>query len=249
MYLYQALFNPAWLLLLLAPSSTSTTANMNDAPGMATEQGKDLYRVFPKQDTDTAATTQFIKSTVDNNDVHPLTNVRGRLMSWTVEAEPSQVAQLEEHDGIDRVAKLKSPKKDDPLHRKFTIYPVDGQNLDQCNATDASIKALLDDMVKEPRIWDGTFRNWVALLTNAQVEQVEAIDGVKAVHPVHKGRRGVIRGLRKPSSSPKASSLLERRDIIYETQQEAAPELVAASQQRYVIWPSYISAMLISLHF
>ncbi|KAL2689287.1 hypothetical protein Neosp_003339 [[Neocosmospora] mangrovei] len=203
---------------------------MNDAPGMATEQGKELYRVVPKQDTDAAATTQFIKSTVGNNDVHPLSNVRGRLM-WTVEASPSQVAQLEDHEGIALVTKLKSRKEEDPLHRKFTIYPVDGQNLDQCNATDASLRAILDDMVKEPRMWDSTFRNWVALLTNAQVEQVKAINGVKAVRPVHKGRRGVVRGLRKPSSSPKASSPLEKRDIIYETEEEAAPELVAASQQ------------------
>ncbi|KAI8683337.1 hypothetical protein LRP88_04684 [Fusarium phalaenopsidis] len=189
---------------------------MNHAPGKATEQGKGLYTVFPKQGTDTAATTEFIKSTVNNHDLHPWTDAHYKqLMSWTVEASPSQVTQLEDHDGIDRVAKLEIPKdhnrlrQDDSLQQKFTIYPVDGQNLDQCNATGASLRALLND----------------------KVEQVEAIDGVKVVRPFYKGRRcRVARGLRKPSTSPKASGPLERRGIIYETQQNAAPELVTISQ-------------------
>ncbi|KAM6524140.1 hypothetical protein FSOLCH5_004744 [Fusarium solani] len=145
---------------------------------------------------------EFIKSTVNNHDLHPWTDVHEQLMSWTVEASPSEVTQLEGHDGIDRVTKLEIPKhhkrvrQDDSLQQKSTIYPVDGRNLDQCNATSASLKALLDGKVDGPRIWDGRVEGWVALLTKAQVEQVEAIDGVKVVHPVHKGRRcRVARGL------------------------------------------------------
>lgn len=207
------------------------------ARSKATEKGKDLYTVFPKQGTDTAATMEFIKSTVNNHDLHPWTDVHEQLMSWTVEASPSEVTQLEGHEGIDRVAKLEIPKdhnrlrQDDSLEQKSTIYPVDGQNLDQCNATGAFLRALLNDKVNEPRIWNGTVKSWTALLTNAQVEQVEAMDGVKVVRPVYKGRRcRVARGLRKPSTSPKAPGPLERRSIMYETQQNAAPELVAVSQ-------------------
>ncbi|KAJ3466795.1 hypothetical protein MRS44_004359 [Fusarium solani] len=165
---------------------------MNHTPKRATEKGKDLYTVFPKQSTDTAETMEFIKSTVNNHDLHPWTDVHEQLMSWTVEASPSEVTQLEGHDGIDRVTKLEIPKhhkrvrQDDSLQQKSTIYPVDGRNLDQCNATSASLKALLDGKVDGPRIWDGRVEGWVALLTKAQVEQVEAIDGVKVVHPVHK---------------------------------------------------------------
>ncbi|KAJ4188666.1 hypothetical protein NW767_011774 [Fusarium falciforme] len=188
---------------------------MNRTPKRATEKGKDLYTVFPKQGTDTAATMEFIKSTVNNHDLHPWTDVHEQLMSWTVEASPSEVTQLEGHDDIDRVAKLEIPKdhnrlrQDDSLEQKSTIYPVDGQNLDQCNATGASLRALLND----------------------KVEQVEAMDGVEVVRPVYKGRRcRVARGLRKPSTSPKAPGPLERRSIMYETQQNAAPELVAVSQ-------------------
>ncbi|RTE72385.1 hypothetical protein BHE90_013197 [Fusarium euwallaceae] len=167
---------------------------MNHAPGMVPKKGKDLYTVFPKQGTDTTVTMEFIKSTVNNHDLRPWTDVCGQLMSWTVEASPSQVSHLEGHGSIDHVAKLEVPKnhnrlrQDDPLQQKFTIYPVDGQNLDQCNATDASLGALLNDKVNGPRVWDDRLRSWTAFLTNAQVEQVEAIDGVKGVHPVHKGR-------------------------------------------------------------
>ncbi|RSL86760.1 hypothetical protein CEP52_015739 [Fusarium oligoseptatum] len=177
---------------------------MNHAPGMVPKKGKDLYTVFPKQGTDTTVTMEFIKSTVNNHDLRPWTDVCGQLMSWTVEASPSQVSHLEGHGSIDRVAKL-----------EFTIYPVNGQNLDQCNATDASFGALLNDKVNGPRVWDDRLRSWTAFLTNAQVEQVEAIDGVKG-----------------PSTSPKAPGPLERRGIMYETQQNTAPELVVVSQPR-----------------
>ncbi|KAI8722565.1 Peptidase-S8 domain-containing protein [Fusarium sp. LHS14.1] len=241
---------------------------------------------------------EFIKSTVDNRDLHPWTDVHDQLMPWTVEASPSEVTRLEGHDGIDRVTKLEIPKdhnrlrRDDSLQQQFTIYPVDGPNLDQCNATDAYLRALLNDKVDKPMIWDGAVQSWAAFLTDAQVEQVEAIDGVEAVYPVHKGRRcrnldqcnatgaslrallndkvkgprirdgtvkswtasltniqveqvkaidgvrvvrpvykgrrcRVARRLRKPSTS------LEERGTIYETQQNAAPELVAISQPRY----------------
>ncbi|KAI8681928.1 hypothetical protein NCS55_00446400 [Fusarium keratoplasticum] len=210
---------------------------MSHTPERATEKGKDLYTVFPKQGTDTAETMEFIKSTVNNHHLHPWTDVHEQLMSWTVEASPSEVTQLEGHDGIDRVTKLEipkdhnRPKQDDSLEQKSTIYPVDGQNLDQCNVTGASLRALLNGKVNKPRIWNGTVKSWTAFLTKAQVEQVEVIDGVKVVRPVYKGRRCcVARGLRKPSTSPKASGPLETRGIIYETQQNAAPELVAVSQ-------------------
>ncbi|KAJ4321992.1 hypothetical protein N0V84_005039 [Fusarium piperis] len=87
------------------------------------------------------------------------------------------------------MTKLMLPRTPAHPQQEYTIYPVDGQNLDQCNATDASLGALLDGEVEEPMIVDGIVLSWEAPLTTAQVEQVEAIDGVELVWPVHKALR------------------------------------------------------------
>ncbi|KAH7142026.1 peptidase S8/S53 domain-containing protein [Dactylonectria macrodidyma] len=226
-----------WLLLVFVP--LSTTANMNLPSERIPEFGKGLYTVFPKEGTDISATAGFIKSTVQNHDLYPSAEVGEQLMSWTVEASPSEVTKLESYDGIVRVVKLEVPaqqekkrrQKDLPAEGRYTIYPVDRNNQDQCKAIGASLDALLNDEVREPRRMNDMIQSWVAVLTIDQVRQVEGIDGVKAVCRVHRGRRGrMAQGLSKLSTSPKLSSRLKRRDMTYETQKNAVPELVAIGQ-------------------
>lgn len=209
-----------WLLLVLVP--LSTTANVSLASERTPEPGKDLYTVFPKEGTAVSATVDFIKSTVQNHDLHPWADVSEQLISWTVEASPSEVAKLEGYDGIVRIVKFEIPahqgkqrrRKNTAIEGRFTIYPMDRDNQDQCKATSASLEVLLNDKVRERHMND-RIESWSAELTTDQVRQVEGIDGVKSVGRVHRGRRGrMIRGLPKPSTSPKLSSPLEKRDIV-----------------------------------
>ncbi|KPM39889.1 hypothetical protein AK830_g6661 [Neonectria ditissima] len=82
---------------------------------------------------------------------------------------------LQGHNGIIRVIKL----EDAPSEGRYVIRLVDGQNLDQCHKTSASLKALFGDKFREPMIRDGVVRRWVASLTTDNVEQAKMIDGVK----------------------------------------------------------------------
>lgn len=203
-----------WLFLILVP--LSTTANVSLASKRTPEPGKDFYTVFPKESTDVSATVDFIKSTIQNHDLHPCTDVSEKLISWTVEASPSEVAKLDVYDGIVRVVKFEIPahqgkrrrRDNTAIEGRFTIYPMDFNNQDQCKTTSASLEALLNDKVRERHMYD-MIESWSAELTLDQVEQVKGIDGVKSVCRVHRGRRGcMIRGLTKPSTSPKLSSPL-----------------------------------------
>ncbi|KAH6982174.1 hypothetical protein BKA56DRAFT_585442 [Ilyonectria sp. MPI-CAGE-AT-0026] len=209
-----------WLLLFLVP--LSTTANVSLASDRTPEPGKDFYTVFPKEGTDVSATVNFIKSTVRNHDLHPWADVSEQLISWTVEASPSEVTKLGGYDGIVRIVKFEIPahqgkrrrRDNTAIEGRFTIYPMDRNNQDQCKTTSASLEALLNDKVRE-RHMDDMIESWSAELTIDQVGQVKGIDGVKSVCRVHRGRRGpVVRRLPKPSTSPNPSSPLEKPDIV-----------------------------------
>jgi hypothetical protein len=71
--------------------------------------GKAYYKVFPQHDIDTSKTSEFIKKTVGAEDLLPWTDVKDKLMYWTVEASVEKVIQLKSNDGIDRVDEFHPP--------------------------------------------------------------------------------------------------------------------------------------------
>lgn len=178
--------------------------------------------MFPKEGTNISAAANFIKSTVENHDLHPRADVGEQLISWTVEASPSEITKLEDYGGIARIVKFEIPAHQEKQRRRkstviegiYKIYPVDRDNQDQCKAISASLEVLLSDKVRE-RHWNDRIESWTVELTGDQVRQVEGIDGVKSLGRVHRGsRRPVVRRLPKPSTSPNLSSPLEKPDTV-----------------------------------
>ena len=229
------------------PSSTpalflfSAVADMDHVSKTVIEAGKSLHIVVPKDGTDTSLTADFIKSIIGNDNLHPWTDVGGHLMSWSVEASPSDVPKLELHKDIARVSKLELPahKESKPQEDgrlavgKYAIYPIDGTNFEECNTTDAALKALLNDQVGDLWVIDGRVRRWVGFMTSDQVRQVKGLGGVEAVSRAHRGRRcRVVRKDQRSSTPPKPLRALASRDISYTTQENAVSELVAISQPR-----------------
>ncbi|KAL6409703.1 putative Subtilisin-like protease 2 [Ilyonectria robusta] len=132
--------------------------------------------MFPKEGTDISATANFIKSTVENHDLHPRADVGEQLISWTVEASPSEVTKLEDYGGIARIVKFEIPSHQEKQRRRkstviegiYKIYPVDRDNQDQCKAISASLEVLLSDKVRE-RHWNDRIESWTVELTDDQI--------------------------------------------------------------------------------
>jgi hypothetical protein len=72
--------------------------------------GKSFYTIFPKNNTDTSKTGDFVKQIVGTEDLLPWTSVSEQLISWTVEASPEEVSKLQENTDIDRVTEFHPSK-------------------------------------------------------------------------------------------------------------------------------------------
>lgn len=213
------------LLILILPIfmfPVTAVADTNDASDRATKPGKDLYTVFPKDGTDTSSTVEFIKSVIEDDDLHPLLDVEDHLTSWAVEATPGEVAELQNFDGIARVTKLEiaehhpsSPEADSPTTQRYIIFPVDSDNLDRCDTTSDALKALFNDNVHKFE-FDGVSRRWKANLTPDEARQARGVDGVKYVkRPLGRARKSRSQqedpnALRKYTIFPTDGNNLER---------------------------------------
>ncbi|KAI0840949.1 hypothetical protein F5Y06DRAFT_308585 [Hypoxylon sp. FL0890] len=190
--------------------------------------GKQFCTVFPKAGVDTSQTADFIKATVGADDLLPWTDVQENLLSWTVEASEEEVTRLQGHADIDRVTKLELPPQPEKLVRRdpateeednYGIFPKDENNQQQCNQTDASLRSFLKDKFRKPYIYE------------CRVKQVEGIAGVESVVPNSLLEPAfIVPEIPQPSSVAKLSDAVDKRDLSYSTQQNAATELVAISQ-------------------
>lgn len=185
-----------------------TAANGKLASDRVSEPGKSFYAVFFKEGANTSSTIDFLKSIVNNDDLCPRPNTDEQLVALTVEASPSKAIQLQNLDGIHRVVKLEIParyttkpeqKAPPGKRRKCVIYPVDGNNMDQCDATSEALKALLDGKIRELER-GGPFRRWAAKLTFGQLGQVKDVEGVDLVQV-----RPIVEGHRKEPEDPTAA--------------------------------------------
>lgn len=222
------------LLFLLGPVSAATDTNFSTS--RTAEEAKNLFVVVPRKDIDVSSTVDFIKATVQEDNLTLSTDVDERLLSWIVNATTDQVSNLRDHDGIERVICLEIPAlqpeqhlpQGDPFkHVTYKIYAIVESDFDQCIVVGATLNALLGDQLKDPRVYKGAhvLKHWVggwkAQLSPDQVEKIRGLDYVKSVCPPYKGRRG--------TKAPKLHGIAKSA---YKTQTDAATELVAISQPR-----------------
>ncbi|KAF5024502.1 hypothetical protein F66182_3442 [Fusarium sp. NRRL 66182] len=224
-------------LLLFVPSCATT--NMDHTLESADESPRHACTVFLIKGADIRKTVDFIKSTVESEDVQPCKEGDDESMLWIVKASSSQVAKLKEDQNIGRVVDhVKESKRRHAQYAKgmYSIYPIDKEDQQQCIATDDSLRAFLNDRLERGRYPEHIIDGWVAKnLTLEEVSDIVKMDGVKVVVPVHRGRRGAVRRPhRTPSAAPKLPEPLQKQHVKYETQTNAAPELIAISQPRQV---------------
>lgn len=136
-------------------------ANLGRMPQSQLAPGKAYYNIFPTPDTNYNDTASFIATIVGTDDLKPCTDVQGNLMSWTVEADDSQVAQSSNHPGIERVTKLDLPtaqttmtttsppgntssalaRRQDVV-QNWIVVPTDSNNTAQVNQTGQFLASL-----------------------------------------------------------------------------------------------------------
>lgn len=144
---------------------------------------------------------------------------------WMVYLSDEDKSRAESVEGVRSVTPMKACVKG-----SYAVEPIDRDDQDQCKATDSTIRSLLGDRVRTVWMPNGNIQKWVVHnVSFEQVLQIESINGVLATRPALKGRRGgtTIR-------SAELAHLLREEEVKYETQKNAATELVAISQPRYV---------------
>ncbi|CZR66019.1 uncharacterized protein PAC_15919 [Phialocephala subalpina] len=195
--------------------------------------GKSYYTIFPKNNTDTSKTGDFIKQIVGTEDLLPWTDVEDQLMHWTVEASPEQVSQLQGNTGIDHVDEFhpQNPPattlsiRDTPAEtpaEKYMVFAKDGKNEVKTNQTEQFLQNLVGKQnVRPPFIFKVRFVYWLCIMTTvtvttSQSDEAAKNPGVKSV--------GVVQKVAK------FLNVKVKRAVSYSAQNDAVTELVEVSQ-------------------
>ena len=188
------------------------------------------YIVFPVGGSDRPAITAFNMETLGVPNFR--SSFHDNCLTWTVQADNIQVAQLINHAGIHEVRKVDSTlateKRSDIA--KFLVVPKDSSNEDQIKETSDFIKSL-SNKAPEPHFRTGNgLWFWATAMTRAQIDQVKQHPGVDHVEANTEGEQASVGS---PLMAPPPSKVQQAR--AYATQTAAVRELVAISQPEYVI--------------
>jgi hypothetical protein len=221
-----------YLFAILLLACCGSSANSTSMAQTGEVSDKALYNIFPTSDTDHGTTGSFIMDLMKTNDLMPWTDVQNNLVSWTVEADTTQVAQLINHPGIKQVTKLDIPappekrqhKPDDQV-QDWMVVPKDAKNAAELQKTFAFLQSVSDTEPVEHFKWDGSLNFWAASMNQARLDQViqhPGVDHVEFDGDTHLDSVASPPVGRSPSN--------ERRDLEYTTQKDAVKELVSISQ-------------------
>ncbi|KAH7194399.1 peptidase S8/S53 domain-containing protein [Fusarium oxysporum] len=206
-------------------SSTSRSVSTTD---------KQIFLVSIKRAVNNEAATNLIKSTLHSDGPFAWEEISAELKSSIIEATPGQIENLANHPDIVRVTPIEATTTegdmqhdDDVTKRRYIVHPINRRDIDQCRATQNALKDLFGDHISTKLLRDGRICHWRALLSSEEVAQAKAIQGVLSVHTVSLGRRGPGRSR---AGAPRKSFPEQNADMSYETQKNAAIELVAISQ-------------------
>ncbi|KAM0401730.1 hypothetical protein FCULG_00006996 [Fusarium culmorum] len=170
---------------------------MSGAIDSVIEDGKSLYQVFLQKDTDPSEVVDLIKSTVRHDYISPRSDADDASIFAQFKAMSSQIAKVKDHKAIVRVIKVEFPVQDiiTPRGRRsfaesnYYIRPINGENVDQCNATGVILKIILEDQIGKPMMRDGKVSKWRASITDEQIVKVEDLDGVRVSPRTYQVRR------------------------------------------------------------
>jgi len=215
-------------------------------PESAQASGNVYYNIFPVPDTNYSDTASFIASTVGSSDLSPWTDVRDNLMSWTVEADNNQVAQLSSYANIKQVTRLDIPLapstapkglgEDVPttLERRqdaqeWIVFPTNAANYTEVNETALFLKSLTGAEPK--RRHESSARKffwlWTAVMTESQRNEAVKNPGIKAIEPNSQLSSSSV--AIPPAERLNVPSKVKRA-ISFDTQRDSVAELVSISQ-------------------
>ncbi|KAK9774038.1 putative Peptidase S8/S53 domain-containing protein [Seiridium cardinale] len=221
------------LLLLTAFVGLNIWTTATDVPRTSRQPapGKAFYTLFPKQGMDVLAIEKFMKSTLGIDDLLPWTDISDTLVSWTVEASPDELETLKSEDGIERVVQANSPTRREDA-KDYIIFPVDGYNQAQRNATQLFLEDLIKPNALTPPLIhrNGELHFWAVKLTKDQRDAAAKEPGVQDIAD----DRELTNNRATPPEVTGASQLTNRkiieRELRYETQRDAVNELRFVSQ-------------------
>ncbi|KAI6765552.1 hypothetical protein HG530_006622 [Fusarium avenaceum] len=136
---------------------------------------------------------QFDATTASLNDLIKGQFAEGRTM-WEAYLSEDEVLQVQSIDGVSGVSCtlcVYPNRKGKPLNTRYAVVPTDPDNQEQCKATEAALKVLLNKQFRDSTHQGCSVLDWeVKSLTDKQKLEIEKMDGVCHVRQIHMGRRG-----------------------------------------------------------
>jgi hypothetical protein len=151
---------------------------------------RDLYTLFIKADANSAATINFVESTLRITGTFSWADVDDGLLSTMIDASTIELAALVKHKSVVRVVRLLPKEQGVPPKARYLISAIDGIDRQQFEATTASLNALIKGQFTNFR----RRKMWEAFLSEEEKLQVQSIDGVSGVsftgqaYPNRKGK-------------------------------------------------------------
>jgi len=152
--------------------------------------GKAFYEIFPTPSTNHGETASFVRGVVDTDELWPLKDEDGNLVSWTVAIDGAKLNQLKNHPEIERVIESEpqgvtvqaelpdsgvtpertSVKRQDTL-QSWLIFPTDGVNTTQVAETEQFLQTTSGN---DPtaNMFGNELSFWEIRMTQAQRDEV-----------------------------------------------------------------------------
>jgi hypothetical protein len=104
---------------------------------------RDLYTLFIKADANSAATINFVESTLRITGTFSWADVDDGLLSTMIDASTIELATLLKHENVVRAVRFVPKEQDVPLKARYIIRAVHGIDQHRFEATTASLNALV----------------------------------------------------------------------------------------------------------
>lgn len=165
---------------------------------MPKEQGVPPKARYLISSIDATDRQQFDATTVSLNALIKGQFAEGRTM-WEAYLSEDEALQIQSIDGVSGVSctlRRYPNRQGKPLTKRYYVFPTDPDNQEQCRATEAALKVLLNKQFRDSTHHGCSVLDWeVKSLTDEQKLEIEKMDGVCHVRQIHMGRRG---GLARP---------------------------------------------------
>jgi len=233
-------FSLSFLVFFLFGSHGAVAETLAHRPCGQPASGKAYYKVSASANMDHSLvkkTASFVLATVGSNAFKPSVKALADNLSWIVEADDTQAAQLRNHIGISRLTRIDlsatSAAAEQEDMQGWIVWPADNGNSAVLTQTAEFLRHLTGNEPFPHHNFEGTiFQSWTVNMTDSQSVEASANAGILSIGINYRLTMDMVVPPTSSQPGPRA-----KRDITFATQMHAPTELASVSQPRYVADP------------